>query len=153
MATSTPMQLGMIGLGRMGAGLVRRLIADGHHCVGYDVSSDATWFVVSKGDEGQTAPELHVVLNWFNEIKSAASGARARYAPTGLQRVATLVRSIFPAIYAAGAGESQAIAIEPAVRDTLQRYSAALESLDANAVKRVQPSLPAETLAKGAASE
>jgi 6-phosphogluconate dehydrogenase len=35
------MQLGMVGLGRMGAGLVRRLIADGHRCVGYDVSPDA----------------------------------------------------------------------------------------------------------------
>ncbi len=28
------MQLGMIGLGRMGANMVRRLIADGHECVG-----------------------------------------------------------------------------------------------------------------------
>ena len=30
MATDTPMQLGMIGLGRMGANLVRRLMRDGH---------------------------------------------------------------------------------------------------------------------------
>ena len=30
------MQLGMIGLGRMGAGLVRRLMRSGHHCVVYD---------------------------------------------------------------------------------------------------------------------
>ena len=30
MTTSTPMQLGMIGLGRMGANLVRRLMNDGH---------------------------------------------------------------------------------------------------------------------------
>ncbi len=29
------MQLGMIGLGRMGGNLVRRLMQDGHHCVGY----------------------------------------------------------------------------------------------------------------------
>ncbi len=36
MATDTPMQLGMVGLGRMGAGIVRRLMADGHRCVGYD---------------------------------------------------------------------------------------------------------------------
>ena len=35
------MQLGMIGLGRMGANLVRRLMRDGHECVGYDVSADA----------------------------------------------------------------------------------------------------------------
>jgi 6-phosphogluconate dehydrogenase len=32
------MQLGMIGLGRMGANLVRRLMRDGHECVAYDVS-------------------------------------------------------------------------------------------------------------------
>jgi 6-phosphogluconate dehydrogenase len=30
------MQLGVIGLGRMGAGIVRRLMKDGHHCVVYD---------------------------------------------------------------------------------------------------------------------
>jgi 6-phosphogluconate dehydrogenase len=37
MTTTSPMQLGMIGLGRMGANLVRRLTRDGHHCVAYDV--------------------------------------------------------------------------------------------------------------------
>ena len=35
------MQLGMVGLGRMGANLVRRLMRDGHECVVYDVSADA----------------------------------------------------------------------------------------------------------------
>jgi 6-phosphogluconate dehydrogenase len=35
------MQLGMIGLGRMGANMVRRLIRGGHDCVVYDVSSQA----------------------------------------------------------------------------------------------------------------
>ena len=35
------MQLGMIGLGRMGANLVRRAVAAGHECVVYDVSPDA----------------------------------------------------------------------------------------------------------------
>ena len=30
------MQLGMVGLGRMGANLVRRLMRDGHECVVYD---------------------------------------------------------------------------------------------------------------------
>jgi 6-phosphogluconate dehydrogenase len=34
------MQLGMIGLGRMGANMVRRLMADGHECVVHDVSPD-----------------------------------------------------------------------------------------------------------------
>jgi 6-phosphogluconate dehydrogenase len=36
------MQLGMIGLGRMGANLVRRLVRDGHTCVVFDVSSEVT---------------------------------------------------------------------------------------------------------------
>ena len=39
-------------------------------------------------------------------------------------------------------------AAESSVRDTLQRYAAALEHLDANAVKKVQPSLAADNLAK-----
>ena len=33
------MQLGMIGLGRMGANMVRRLIKNGHQCVVYDRSA------------------------------------------------------------------------------------------------------------------
>jgi 6-phosphogluconate dehydrogenase len=35
------MQLGMIGLGRMGANMVRRLIKNGHQCVVYDRSAEA----------------------------------------------------------------------------------------------------------------
>src|SRR5271170_5011525 len=35
------LQLGMIGLGRMGANMVRRLIKDGHDCVVYDRSAEA----------------------------------------------------------------------------------------------------------------
>jgi 6-phosphogluconate dehydrogenase len=46
------MQLGMVGLGRMGAGLVRRLMHDGHRCVGYDVSPDAVKEVVASGATG-----------------------------------------------------------------------------------------------------
>jgi 6-phosphogluconate dehydrogenase len=34
------MQLGMIGLGRMGANMVRRLLKGGHHCVVFDRSPD-----------------------------------------------------------------------------------------------------------------
>ncbi len=35
------MQLGMIGLGRMGASMVPRLLRDGHACVVHDVQSSA----------------------------------------------------------------------------------------------------------------
>ncbi|HET9310112.1 MAG TPA: decarboxylating 6-phosphogluconate dehydrogenase [Actinomycetota bacterium] len=49
------MQLGMVGLGRMGAGLVRRLMADGHRCVGYDVSADAVKALEADGATGATS--------------------------------------------------------------------------------------------------
>ncbi len=35
------MQLGMIGLGRMGANMVRRLLKAGHQCVVFDRSANA----------------------------------------------------------------------------------------------------------------
>jgi 6-phosphogluconate dehydrogenase len=41
----------MVGLGRMGAGLVRRLIADGHRTVGYDVSPEAVKALEADGSE------------------------------------------------------------------------------------------------------
>ncbi len=57
MATDTPMQLGMIGLGRMGAGIVRRLLQDGHHCVGYDIPPDAVEALVADGAGGASSLE------------------------------------------------------------------------------------------------
>ncbi len=51
MATDKPMQLGMVGLGRMGANLVRRLMRDGHRCVVYDVNAEV---VQQLADEGAT---------------------------------------------------------------------------------------------------
>jgi 6-phosphogluconate dehydrogenase len=42
----------MIGLGRMGANIVRRLMRDGHTCVVYDVSPDAVAALVAEGATG-----------------------------------------------------------------------------------------------------
>ena len=50
------MQLGMIGLGRMGANIVRRLMRDGHDCVVYDVSADSIKALEGEGASG--APTL-----------------------------------------------------------------------------------------------
>ncbi len=55
MATDKPMQLGMIGLGRMGANLVRRLMRDGHRCVAYDVSADAVKQLAADGATGASS--------------------------------------------------------------------------------------------------
>jgi len=46
------MQLGMIGLGRMGANLVRRLLRDGHECVVYDVSASSVSALAAEGATG-----------------------------------------------------------------------------------------------------
>ena len=43
------MQLGMVGLGRMGANLVRRLMGDGHDCVVYDVNAQAVAALRAEG--------------------------------------------------------------------------------------------------------
>ncbi len=49
------MQLGMVGLGRMGANLARRAMAAGHECVVYDLSADAVAEVVADGAIGATS--------------------------------------------------------------------------------------------------
>ena len=49
------MQLGMIGLGRMGANMVRRLIRKGHECVVYDRSADAVNDLVKDKAVGSTS--------------------------------------------------------------------------------------------------
>jgi 6-phosphogluconate dehydrogenase len=51
------MQLGMIGLGRMGANLVRRLTRDGHECVVYDRNLDAVQLLSGEGAVGATSLE------------------------------------------------------------------------------------------------
>lgn len=46
------MQLGMIGLGRMGANIVRRLMRDGHECVVFDRNPDNVTRLVNEGSKG-----------------------------------------------------------------------------------------------------
>ncbi len=57
MATDKPMQLGMVGLGRMGANLVRRLMRDGHRCVVYDVNAQVVNELAGEGATGSTSLE------------------------------------------------------------------------------------------------
>ncbi|MEV1051250.1 phosphogluconate dehydrogenase (NAD(+)-dependent, decarboxylating) [Streptomyces sp. NPDC049887] len=68
MTTDTPMQLGMVGLGRMGANLVRRLMRDGHHCVVYDLDTDA---VKEMEKEGATAASsLHDLVDRLEQPRN-----------------------------------------------------------------------------------
>lgn len=49
------MQLGMIGLGRMGANMVRRLIRGGHECVVFDTNKDNVQALVKEGAVGSSS--------------------------------------------------------------------------------------------------
>jgi 6-phosphogluconate dehydrogenase len=49
------MQLGMIGLGRMGSNIVRRLMREGHSCVVYDINPDAVATLVREGATGASS--------------------------------------------------------------------------------------------------
>jgi 6-phosphogluconate dehydrogenase len=46
------MQIGMVGLGRMGANMVRRLMAGGHQCVVYDRTPAAVLALAAEGAKG-----------------------------------------------------------------------------------------------------
>jgi hypothetical protein len=114
----------------------------------YDVSRDGKYFVMPKSDQAPAPSELQIVLNWFGEVTSRARAGSAGHSRGPSHEFAALWRLAFPALLAAGMQQGQAVAAEASVRDTLQRYSAALESLDANAVKKVQPSIPTDNLAR-----
>jgi 6-phosphogluconate dehydrogenase (decarboxylating) len=51
------MQVGMIGLGRMGSNMVRRLMRGGHACVVQDVSADAVAGLAKEGATGSSSIE------------------------------------------------------------------------------------------------
>jgi 6-phosphogluconate dehydrogenase len=54
-ATNKPMQLGMVGLGRMGANLVNRVVRDGHNCVVYDVNAQTVKSLASNRVQGASS--------------------------------------------------------------------------------------------------
>jgi 6-phosphogluconate dehydrogenase len=51
------MDLGMVGLGRMGANMARRLMRDGHRIVAYDINPDAVSELAGEGAEGAVSLE------------------------------------------------------------------------------------------------
>ena len=46
------MRIAMVGLGRMGANMVRRLLAGGHECIAFDHSADAVKAAAAQGAQG-----------------------------------------------------------------------------------------------------
>jgi len=65
------MELGLVGLGRMGANMARRLMRDGHRCVVYDVDPGAISTLSGEGADGASSLE---------ELASKLSAPRAVWA-------------------------------------------------------------------------
>jgi 6-phosphogluconate dehydrogenase len=62
------MELGIVGLGRMGANMARRLMRDGHRIVAYDVNADAVAGLAGEGADGASS---------LQELASKLSAPRA----------------------------------------------------------------------------
>jgi 6-phosphogluconate dehydrogenase len=89
MATSTPMQLGMIGLGRMGGNLSRRLMRDGHEVVVYDVSADAVEQLEGEGATGATT--LEDLVSELKQPRAAWIMVPAAYVDTTIEMLEGLL--------------------------------------------------------------
>jgi len=81
------MQLGMIGLGRMGANMVRRLMKNGHQCVVYDRSPDTVKALAADGAVGASSLDDFVAklkaprAAWLMVPAAAVDGTLADLAP------------------------------------------------------------------------
>ena len=81
------MEIGMVGLGRMGANMVRRLLRAGHRCVAFDRSADAVQVLVGEGAVGaKTESEFVNALStprviWIMVPAAFVDDAISRLAP------------------------------------------------------------------------
>jgi 6-phosphogluconate dehydrogenase len=83
------MQLGMVGLGRMGANLVRRLVADGHTCVVYDVSADVVTSLAAESDAITGATDLDDFVAKLETPRAAWVMVPAAYAGDTVNDIAS----------------------------------------------------------------
>ncbi len=81
------MQLGMIGLGRMGANMVRRLMKNGHQCVVYDRSPEVVRQLGAEGAVGASSLDDFVAklkpprAVWLMVPAAAVDGTVGELAP------------------------------------------------------------------------
>jgi 6-phosphogluconate dehydrogenase len=73
------MQLGMIGLGRMGANMVRRLVKGGHQCFVFDMSPKAVNELVQEKAEGSSS--LHDLVTKIEKPRAIWFGPRRGRGP------------------------------------------------------------------------
>ncbi len=83
------MQLGMVGLGRMGSGLVQRLQLAGHECIGYDRNVAAVAEVVAAGAQGSES--LDDLVAKLSSPRAVWVMVPAAFAGSVVREVATLL--------------------------------------------------------------
>jgi 6-phosphogluconate dehydrogenase len=81
------MRIGMIGLGRMGANMVRRLVKGGHECVAYDPSAKAVAEAAGYGAQGK---------NSLKDFVAALSPPRALWIMVPAAVVDTVIHQLRP---------------------------------------------------------
>jgi len=85
------MQLGMVGLGRMGANIVRRLVRDGHTCVVFDVNAAAVQELAEESDAIIGATDLADFVSKLEVPRSAWVMVPAAYAGGTVHDLAALM--------------------------------------------------------------
>ena len=83
------MQFGMIGLGRMGANMVRRLMKGGHACVVYDRSKDAVQALAKEGATG--ASSLSELAQKLAKPRSICLMVPAAYVDSSIEELIPLL--------------------------------------------------------------
>ena len=81
------MRIGMVGLGRMGANMVRRLLRGGHECVAYDRSAEAVRAVAADGA---------IAANSLAELAKALTPPRAVWIMVPAALVDTVIAQLRP---------------------------------------------------------
>jgi 6-phosphogluconate dehydrogenase len=85
------MELGMIGLGRMGSNMVQRLLRAGHQCVAYDVHPEAAQPLVKDGAVASTSIEEFAGKVIRSRVSMETSGRPVSSSPkTGIGQFDTL---------------------------------------------------------------
>jgi 6-phosphogluconate dehydrogenase len=85
------MRIGMVGLGRMGANMVRRLMRGGHECVAYDRSREAVQAVAADGA---------IAANSLAELAAALKPPRAVWIMVPAALVDTVIGQLRPLLAA-----------------------------------------------------
>jgi len=87
------MQLGMVGLGRMGANLVRRLVQDGHTCVVFDLDANAVASLAAESEAVTAASDLADFVSKLEVPRAAWVMVPAAYAGGTVNDLVELMES------------------------------------------------------------